>query len=163
MRIGSVFAFLAVVSMATAVNAQTKISGKSTCAPPEVQHMIPVGDQEGHTFGISKQDCTWDTPLEINGIKSKAGVNTGFDEVEDGKSKAHGFYLDTMENGDQAHYRWKGTMVLKGEKPESGDIEWELTRGTGKMKGVKASGTCKGKGTAEGGISWECTGSYTST
>ncbi len=71
--------------------------------------------------------------------------------------------MDPMENGDTAHYRWEGTGTLKGEMLESADIKWELIRGTGKMKGVKASGTCKGKGTAEGGIRWDCTGSYTST
>ena len=56
----------------------------------------------------------------------------------------HGYYVDTMENGDKAHYRWEGTGTLKGEMLESADIKWELIRGTGKMKGVKASGTSCG-------------------
>ena len=29
------------------------------------------------------------------------------------------------------------------------------------MKGAKGSGTCKAKGTADGGIDFECTGTYT--
>ncbi len=160
MRIGSVFAFLAVVSMATAVNAQTKISGKSTCAPPEVQHMIPIGDQEGHTFGISQSNCTWTKPLEYNGIKSKQGVITGFDEISGSTSKTHGYYVDTMENGDKAHYRFEGTATLKDETLESAEIKWELLEGTGKLEGIEASGTCKGKGADDGGVTWECEGEY---
>jgi hypothetical protein len=32
--------------------------------------------------------------------------------------------------------------------------------GTGKFKGIKASGTCKGTGTPEGGMSLACDGTY---
>jgi hypothetical protein len=36
-----------------------------------------------------------------------------------------------------------------------------MTGGTGKMKGIKGSGTCKTNGTADGGLEYTRTGEYT--
>ena len=163
MRIGSVFAFLAVVSMATAVNAQTKISGKNVCGPQEGQQALEVGDNEGHVFSISQSKCVWGPGFMINGVKATAGVSTAFDDISGGKSKTSGYYVDTMDNGDKAHYRWWGKAMLKGEAVDTAEIECELKGGTGKIEGVKGSGKCTGKGNEKGGVTWDCTGSYTST
>lgn len=160
MRTGTLLAFLIVFSMAAAAGAQTKISGISQCAAPEARHALEIGDQPGHVFSISKSTCTWTKPLEYNGIKSKQGVITGFDEISGNTSKTHGYYVDTMENGDKAHYRFEGTATLKDETLESAEIKWELLEGTGKLEGIEASGTCKGKGADDGGVTWECEGEY---
>jgi hypothetical protein len=163
MRIGSVLAFLAVISMATVAGAQTKIMGKNHCGPAEGQQVLEVGDKEGHIFSMAKYQCSWAEGFEINGIKAVKGVSTGFDDISGGKSKTRGYYVDSMANGDQAHYAWSGKAKLKGEAVETVEIKWELKGGTGKMEGVKGSGTCTGKGAADGGVDWECTGEYTST
>jgi hypothetical protein len=39
--------------------------------------------------------------------------------------------------------------------------KWQAVSGTGKFKGIKASGTCTGTGTPEGGSTLACTGTYT--
>jgi hypothetical protein len=43
---------------------------------------------------------------------------------------------------------------------ETTESKWELVAGTGKLEGIKSSGTCKGKGTEDGGVIWECEGKY---
>jgi hypothetical protein len=39
--------------------------------------------------------------------------------------------------------------------------KWQAVSGTGKFQGIKASGTCAGTGTPEGGSTLACTGTYT--
>jgi hypothetical protein len=160
MKMKTILAFLAVVSLAAAAGAQTKVSGTLECAKPDPQHMVEVGDEAGHAFSIGQFKCTWSERLDYNGIKSKEGVGTSFDEISGTSSSFRGFYLDTMENGDNAHYRYEGTANVKGEMVETAESTWELFVGTGKMKGIKASGSCKGKGTEAGGVVWKCEGNY---
>jgi len=44
---------------------------------------------------------------------------------------------------------------------QAGENKYQITGGTGKMKGIKRSGTCKTTGTADGGLEYTCTGGYT--
>ena len=44
---------------------------------------------------------------------------------------------------------------------ESGSNKWTVTGGTGQFKGMKGSGTCKGKGNPDGSADFTCTGAYT--
>ncbi len=151
---------LIVLALATVAGAQTKISGTSQCAKADAQHAIMVGDRPGHSFMISQSKCTWTKPWEIAGIQSKEGVATSFDEASGSSSRTRGFYHDTMANGDKANYRYEGTVSLKDGAPQSAEIKWTLVGGTGKLKGAKGKGTCKGKPGSEGSITWDCEGEY---
>ena len=44
---------------------------------------------------------------------------------------------------------------------QSGTNKYQITKGTGKMKGIKGSGTCKLTGGADGTLDYSCTGEYT--
>ena len=66
-----------------------------------------------------------------------------------------------MANGDQVHFRYDGAGTMKDGALQSMENKWSVIRGTGKLKGLKAQGTCKGKGTADGGLAFECEGEYT--
>ena len=35
-----------------------------------------------------------------------------------------------------------------------------LVGGTGKLKGLKGQGTCKGKGASDGSVTWDCEGTF---
>jgi hypothetical protein len=39
--------------------------------------------------------------------------------------------------------------------------KWQIVGGTAKLKGIKGAGTCNGKGTPDGGLTFECAGDYT--
>ena len=75
-KIALVFAGLILV--ATSAKAQTRISGTIQCAKPEQQTAIPVNDRTGHAFVVAKVKCTWTKPLELAGVQSKTGEDTGF-------------------------------------------------------------------------------------
>ena len=141
--------------------AQTKISGTCQCSKSSIEHMIPAGDHPNHSLGVTQGKCTWPKPWLIAGIASKEGVATGLQEVDGNKVKNHGVYVDTMANGDQVHYRYEITATAKNGQLQITGHKWQIVGGTGKFKGIKGQGTCKGTPTADGGVTYESRGEYT--
>jgi len=82
------------------------------------------------------------------------------DEVSDSTSQFHGYFLDTMSDGNQAHYRYVGTTTLKDGAPQSAIWNWLFVGGTGTLRGLRGSGSCRAKSIGNGVSAWECTGSY---
>lgn len=151
---------LLVLVGATLAQAQTKISGTAHCGKADKEYAIEIGDRPGHSFVISQVKCTWAKPWEIEGIQNKEGVGTDFYEVTGESSRFRGYFVDTMANGDKAYYPYRGMATLKKGVIETAEEKWTLIGGTGKLKGVKGQGTCKGKGGPDGSSTWECEGEY---
>ncbi len=160
MRIKIFFLPFVVLSVVTLATAQTKISGTVQCAKPEQQNAIPVGDRPNHSFLIEQFKCTWTKPMEIEGVQNKEGMGTDFHEVSGNNSRFHGYFVDTMANGDKAQYRYEGTATLKDGVPQSAEDKWKSIQGSGKLKGIKSHGTCKGAAGADGSMTWVCEGEY---
>ena len=142
------------------LGAQTKLSGAGTCAKPDVVHAIAIGDRPNHSFTISQTKCRWTKPFTILGLRSKGGTGVQSDELSDSTSQFHGYFLDTMSDGNQAHYRYVGTTTLKDGAPQSALWNWLFVSGTGKLQGLRGSGSCRATWIANGVSAWECTGSY---
>lgn len=140
--------------------AQTKLSGAGQCEKAEREHQLEVGDRPQHAFSISRVKCAWTKPFEIAGVQSKGGTAIQFDEISAKGSKFHGYYLDAMANGDTVRYRYEGSATVTEGKPPSTEWKWSLGHGTGKMKGVKGKGTCRGTANPDGTGAWECEGEY---
>lgn len=145
---------------APSAGAQTKTSGTANCAKPDAQHALPVGDRAGHSFSIVQFKCTWSKPLTIQGLRDKDGAGTQFDEISGNTSRFHGYYVDSMDNGDKGYYRYQGTAKLKDGVLVSAEDKWTLVGGTGKLKGLKGNGTCKGKWSPDGSVTWDCEGAF---
>ncbi len=142
--------------------AQTKISGAGRCSKPDVQHSVQVPDRPDHTFGLSQAKCVWTKPWEIEGVKNKEGMATVSEEMTGGTARSREVFVDTMENGDKAFYRYEATTTLKGGAPQSSQGRWTLIGGTGKLKAIQGKGTCKAIGfEADGALTFECQGEYT--
>jgi len=141
--------------------AQVKGSGTLKCSKPDTQHKIDVGPN--HVFTLNQSKCMPDSdkPFMVNGMKSGSAISTDSTEVNGNKASFHGYYVDTMENGDKAEYSFHGTAMMKDGILQDGDDHWMLVHGTGKMKGAKGHGTCKGNGAADGSVTWDCEGEYT--
>ena len=153
---------LLVLLLPAIVVAQTKISGAGRCGKPDVQHLVQAPDRPNHSFGLSQAKCVWTKPWEIQGIKNKEGVGTISEETTGDTSRTREFYVDSMENGDKAFYRYEATTTLKGGAPQASQGRWTLTGGTGKLKAVLGKGTCKMTGfEADGASTFECEGEYT--
>ena len=161
MRLKSYLAVPCLLLCAGVAHAQVKASGTLKCGKPDVQHKIDVGPNHMLVIDQSKCSADKDKPFAINGVKSASAVSTNSTDVQGNKSSYRGYYLDTMENGDKGEYSFYGTAIMKDGAIETADDHWTLVRGTGKLKGAKGKGTCKGTGAADGSITWECQGQYT--
>ena len=157
--------FLAAACLAVSpATAQTPASGKTAttwkCAAPSPVNALPVGDEPNHMYVVEQIKCTA-TKGEIAGVKEKEGTGTEFVDVTGDTSKGHGVFVETLDNGDKAFVSYTFTGTSKNKLMVSGSNKWTFTGGTGMLKGAKASGTCTAKASPDGGLTFECAGTYT--
>jgi hypothetical protein len=138
--------------------AQTKLTSSGKCGKPDNQQSIAAGDQIGHLFTLASGKCA--TKGEVGGAASKAGVFSEHGEVSEDHSKASGVYVETFDSGDKIFYTYQATGTMRDSAFQAGENKYQITGGTGKMKGIEGSGTCKTTGTADGGLEYTCTGQY---
>ena len=148
-----------VILFASVAAAQGKVANQWKCPKPAGDHHIDVGDQPGHAFMIEQIKCTA-AKGEIAGVKEKEGTGTEFHDVMGDKDSHHGIFVETMANGDKITYTYEGSGTMKNGQFQSGSNKWSATSGTGKFKGIKASGTCTAKGNPDGSAVFDCTGTY---
>ena len=139
--------------------AQQPVAVQWNCAQPAPVNSLDAGDQPNHVFSISQVKCSA-VKGEIAGVKQQEGVGTEFHEITGASDQIHGVYVETLANGDKITYTYKGTATLKGKELASASNTWSATSGTGKFKGIKASGTCKAAGKPDGTTTFDCSGSY---
>ena len=140
--------------------AQGKVDSQWNCGKPTDAHSIDVGDQTGHAYAIARFTCTA-VKGELEGVKEKEGTGTEFEDVRGNSVKLHGVFVETLTNGDKIHISYQGTGATEKGQLQSGSDEWTITSGTGKLKGAKGKGDCKGKGNPDGSATFDCTGEYT--
>jgi hypothetical protein len=144
---------------AAATPAQTKHSFSGKCGKADVTNSIPAGDKEGHAFMLQQGKC--DSKGEVGGAKSKQGTFSEHDEANGTQLKGWGVYAETFDSGDKIFYAYQTTGTTKEGALVTGGNKYQITGGTGKMKGIKGSGNCKLTGNASGGLDYACTGEYT--
>jgi hypothetical protein len=138
--------------------AQKKNSMSGTCTKPDAQS-IPAGDHEGHMFAVQTGTC--ESKGEIGGAMSKEGKYSEHTDVMGSRVKAWGVYVETFDSGDKVFFNYQTHATVNKGAFASGGNTYQISGGTGKMKGIKGSGSCKLTGTADGGLNYACTGEYT--
>ena len=141
--------------------AQTKISGTGTCGKADAQHVVEVGDRAGHVLVLTQDSCTWTTPIEMAGLKSKTYKGAITSDSTGGHSQDRGYVVMTMDNGDKAYIRFQGTGTSKEGGAHTGEGTWSYTGGTGKLKGLKGKGTFKSSGATADTTEDQVEGEYT--
>jgi hypothetical protein len=149
-----------VVMAAPATPAQTKHDFSGSCSKPEVVQTIPAGDKEGHAFLLQQGKCETTTG-EVGDAKSKQGTFSEHNEATGTRMKGWGVYVETYDSGDKVFYSYQTTATTKDGAFVSGGNKYQITGGTGKMKGIKGAGSCTLTGNASGGLDYSCTGEYT--
>ena len=159
MRFKTVLVFFGAAALAASAVAQMKTSGTTQCKgdPPTP---VAIGDSEGHSFAISKAQCTW-TKFELGGVAYKDGVSVSMDEITGNKATSNGYHTATLANGDKTTAHFHGTSTTKDGKFVSGNGTWTFSSGTGKFKAIKGKGTFKGTPNADGTVSYKVDGEYT--
>jgi hypothetical protein len=146
--------------MSASAMAQGKVDSQWNCGKATVGHSMEVGDQPGHAYAIGQYSCTA-AKGELEGLKEKEGVLTQFDDVKETASQYRGVFVDTLANGEKVYVSYEGaTTIEKGEMQSFSDA-WFITDGTGRFKGAKGKGTCKGKFNLDGSFTFACAGNYT--
>jgi len=149
---------------APAESAQTPgetMTETAKCEKADQQYSLPVAGQKNHAFSISHAKCTYTKPGTIAGIETKEGEDTISAEVRGTNIFWHGYYVETMANGDKAYYRHHGKGLMKNGAFVTGTDDWVMLRGTGKLKGYKGKGMCTIVGAEDGTATDECKGEYT--
>lgn len=151
-----VFGFSLVVS-ASVTMAQNKVHTNWHCEKPAAENKFDVGDMPDHMYWIGQGTCS---AISSEGaFAEKSGQYTEFRDVRKAAFSNHGRFNVTADNGDKIYYTYEGTGSTDVTKPASN--KWKIVSGTGKYKGVKGSGACSGKPSADGSGDWDCTGTYT--
>ena len=152
-----VFGLLSVVHLA----AQTKISGTLTCAKPNPEYTLDVGDRAGHVFVLAKSACSWTKPIRIEGVDTKDSHDVNVVDGDAANSDSNGYDISNMANGDKVFIRFSGTdrSTKDGEPLSTGT--WRFVGGTGKFKGIMGKGTYRGRPDASGNYINEIDGDYT--
>jgi len=146
---------------ASAVGAQTKVSGKQECPKGEMAGTADPGDRAGHTMQLVKSGtCTWATPMEMEGEKSKDGESVAFLELTSTRATSSGTYVGNMENGDKFFVSFRDSAHVKDGKPEAAKGTWAYTGGTGKLKGITGKGTYTATPNADGTAVVDVEGEY---
>jgi hypothetical protein len=143
-----------------AAQGQTALNTSWKCSTVEPVNAVPVAGQAGHAYSIYQVKCTA-TKGQIAGVKDRSGTATEFADVNGTSHKGHGIYVETLANGDMITYDYQFTATVENKIAQSASNTWTMLSGTGKMKGITGSGSCKGKGNADAPLSLDCTGNYT--
>jgi hypothetical protein len=154
-------AFSCVFMLASSAVAQTKFSGTLECGKADPTYTIQIPDREGYSFEIGQNKCTWTKPFAIAGLESKNNVQAESDEVTGNTIKAIAYGFTQFSNGDKAFHRGVSTA---DQKAQTSSGKWTFTAGTGKLRGIKGSGTstCKIRSAESGGgYACEIEGEYT--
>lgn len=131
-KIPCAFAVLA-LALATA-SAQTKNSFSGNCAKPDSPPSIPTGDVDGHIFSLAQVKCT--AKGDVNGLAAKDDVAAEHRDSTAKHSKGWGVYVETFDGGDEVFYTYQTNVTINDDKSATGTNKYQITGGTGKMKGI---------------------------
>jgi len=163
MRFVKVFLISGFIATSIAAQAQVRgnISASSTCGQSVVHQMATVGDEGQHTISLDQRVCAWSPAIVIGGMQGTRYTATGVDDVQFDKSRDRGYAVGTVENGDKYFLSYDGTATMNGPAPVHLEGLWYFTGGTGKLAGLKGSGTYKARPTADGRMAFVIEGVYT--
>jgi hypothetical protein len=136
-----------------------KFTAKCECGKSDPEHVLPAGDRPDHNLGVEAAKCSWPTPLEIAGDKTKDSVATQVDDISGNKIHFHGVNELTMQSGDKVALPYQGSGVSKDNHESRSKGTFTFADGTGKLKGIKGQGTFSCKSAGEG-VSCDVEGEY---
>ena len=146
-----------IISVCVCSGAQSKVDTKWHCPKATTEYKLDVGDVPDHLYWIGQGNC--DATSSSGDLKEKTGTYTEFHDAWKASFKFHGYFIETGADGDKVHYMYEGSTPTDATKPMSN--KWKIVGGPGKNKGIKGSGMCTGKASADGSsFDWECTGTY---
>ena len=97
---------------------------------------IEVGDVEGHVIAITKSKAVY-FDESTGEITPQISVGLMDFNLNSGMGSGYGYGISTLKNGDKRISRWESKSVEKGHMKGT----FTITKGTGKLEGIKGGGT----------------------
>ena len=120
---------------------------------------IHPGDKTGHTVDVGL--WTGQSIFRNGEIAITSGVETS--DGRDGALSFRGNVVSVLEDGSTLSSSYEGkTRMKSGSNQFTAEGEWTFTSGTGRLAGIKGSGTFKAAGAGDKGHS-DCIGKATKT
>ena len=162
MKVKNLLSVLVVLTLASTVRAQTKISGEAECGSVKMDQMLihEVGDHPNHRLALLQGTCSWSKPMQIAGMDAKEHVLTLSADSRADKVESRAYAVGTMESGDKFSMQFQGATTIQDGVPQGEEGTWNFTGGTGKLEGPQGGGTYKAKKGPEGGPLYEFEGEY---
>lgn len=110
-----------------------KTHGASTTIKWE---QIEVGDVEGHVIAITKSKAVY-FDESTGEITPQISVGLMDFNLNSGMGSGYGYGISTLKNGDKRISLWESKSVEKGHMKGT----FTITKGTGKLEGIKGGGT----------------------
>lgn len=130
-----------VATALASASAQTRTSMWGKCDPPKVDQSISIPDQPGHLFTLLQATCT--VTGQKGGLAVKTFVVSEQGVVIGNHVKDRAITVDTLANGDKVFAKSQTTATLTNAGPQSATATYQITGGTGEVKGIQGSGTCR--------------------
>lgn len=140
--------------------AQRKIDSRWNCGKVASGYTLAIPDEPDHAYAIGQFVCTA-AKGEVDGVKETHGIGTQFDDMQGTTARFHGVFVETLADGDKIYIDYQGTGAMMNALIQSANKTWSIRDGTGKFKGAKGKGSCKGKFKPDGSSRFDCVGSYT--
>ena len=151
--VGVIAVFVVVcLSFSAQAAEKKKYSGTNKLGPPISRTVVSPGDDPKHELVLqvyrqttTSSDPDWDGTEEMIYGQQDHVAGSGINR---------GYFRRFHKNGDTTYGSFEGMSKRTVKEDGSSEPTWEgtykITGGTGKFKNIKASGTYRGKVTAEG-------------
>ena len=140
-------------------HAQTKTSWTAVCTEATVIQTVPANQHAGIEFEVmigTTGSCSYKG--NIGGSAIKGGEYATYADAEGNLTKGWSASVLTLATGDLVYLTSQSVQGSTTGTPQTST--YQITGGTGKMQGIKGSGTCMTTYTSTTG-NRSCTGSYT--
>src|SRR6516225_5448732 len=93
---------------------------------------------------------------KLRALKRKRGWAPNLMTRRGNTVRLHGVFIDSLAHADKIFVSYQGTATTEKGQAQSVSNTWSISDGTGKLKGVKGKGSCKGEGNADGSTTFGC-------
>jgi len=100
---------------------------------------------------------TGTTTAQINGVAVTGLTYSGYGQTTPAEIKVWGVMVGTLANGDQVHFVYQRVSPIRNRVTLEGSLTYKIVGGTGGVKGITGSGTCK---YPPAGTDLPCAGAY---
>ena len=151
---------LFVATRAAGAQKSGMVTGTLKCAKPNPSYSIPVANVTGHALALHTMRCTWSNASSIGGNELQAEDDTFTSDMMPDVAHDRGYGVGSVAGGAGTFSGFEGTTTITNNMPSGNTCTWTFTGGTGKLKGLTGSGTCKGAFAPDGTSSFTMNGNY---